>query len=217
GGCTARRRWQRRGPAVLGGALPRAPAGVERERERCPGRCRRAAPSGHGAGPRLRRRRRCRLASPAWLAGDRRRRVHHRPRTGGDARRRGRRRGPDRLPAARPRPLLSGGRLRPRLRPVPALASGVSSRPRSASGGRRRGAGRPPVDRRARLGRAVVVEPRPGQALPDPARDAGRARPEPGAVGHRPPGGARTSGRRPQRGDRHRHRQRRRRSTPQAI
>ncbi len=61
---------------------------------------------------------------------------------------------------------------------------GVPPRPRLAGGGARRGAWRLPADRRPRLGRTLVVEPRPAYPLPHSGGNLGRARPEPRAVAH---------------------------------
>ena len=75
---------------------------------------------------------------------------------------------------------------------------------------------RPAADGRARLGRAVVVG-RPGHGLPDPRAITGRARPGPFPVAQRIRGRPRTSGHRPERAVRHRHRQRHRAQTTRAM
>ncbi|CAA9453267.1 MAG: Thioredoxin reductase, partial [uncultured Rubrobacteraceae bacterium] len=182
---------------------------VEREAEPRPGRRRRGLAPGHRAGPRLRRRGRRHLARPAGLARDSRRRIRHGPRSGGGRRGHGRSRRPHRLPAARPCPCLPPGRLRPGLRPVPALADRVSPHPRPARGGERRDARWPPADRRPCLGRPRVV----GRTR----RDAGPARPESRRMAHREARSPRARDYPPERAVGHPHRQRRRRQTPRAV
>jgi hypothetical protein len=143
------------------------------------------------------------------IVEDRRRRIRHGPRSGGGGRDHHRCRRPHRVPATRPRPHLPPRRLRPGLRPVPALADRVSPRPRPARGGERRDARWPPADRRPRLGQPLLV----GR----PRGDAGPARAEPRLMAHRKARSPRARGYRPEWAEGHRHRQRHRCQTPRAV